>query len=217
MSRDSAFALGTTVKYLKYPVDIRNIKYNNKVEETLKYLKEAEYLPVSTIAILLGCSRGIAQKLMVKMWEAHLVKCIEITTYSTPSMLFKLWVNSLSTLPRNANEACRLAMLGAFYARTKKELPGFEWNLVKTKRSKVKKNVYAEMVYLSGTKNEKTMLLIDAPRRGENINPEGDIYIFPTIEEAKVLTPNGKRFTTDIMLMNKNINFANLISDPVKK
>lgn len=216
MSRDSAFALGTAVKYLKYPVEIRNIEYNNKVYETLKFLKEAEYLPVSTIALLLGCSRGIAQKLLAKMWKARLVKCIEVTTYSTPSMMFKLWVNSLSTLPQNANEACRLAMLGAFYARTKKELSGFEWNLAKTKRGKAKKYVCAEMAYLSGTKNEKTMFIVDAPRRGENINPEADIYIFPTIEEASTLTPSGKRYTTDILLMNKDINFTNLISDPAK-
>jgi len=216
MSRDSAFALGTAVKYLKYPVDIRNFEYNNRIYETLSYLKEAEYLPVSTIAILLGCSRGIAQKLMAKMWKARLVKCIETVTYSTPSMTFKLWINSVSGLPKNASESCRLAVLGAFYGRIKKEQFELQWNLLKPRRGKTRKHVCAEMLYLPGEKKEQTTLLIDAPRRGEKPNPDADIFIFPTLEEAKVLTPKGKRFTTDIILMNKNINLSNLVSDPVE-
>jgi hypothetical protein len=216
LSRDSAFALGTAVKHLKYPADIKNIEYNNRVYDALKFLKEAEYLPVSSIGILLGRSRGIAQKLTVNMWKARLVKCIEVATYSTPSMTFKLWINSDSELPRNANEACRLAVLGAFYGRIKKEQPDLEWNLIKSRRGKIKKYAYSEMVYLVGEKKEKNSLLIDAPRRGEKPNLEADIFIFPTLQEAKMFTPKGKRFTTDIILMNKNISYSNLVSDPVE-
>lgn len=216
MSRDSAFALGTAVRYLKYPAEVMNIEYNSIIFEVLKYLGEAEYLPVSTIALLIGHSRGRTQKLMAKMWRARLVKCIEVNTYSTPSMSFKLWISMAYSLPKSANDACRLAMLGAFYGRIKKEMPGLEWILIKARRGKGKNNVNAEMTYLSGEKKDKITLLIDAPRRGEKPNTDADIYIFPTVEEAKIYTPNGKRFTTDIILMNREISFSNLISDPVE-
>ena len=215
MSRDSAFALGTAVRYLKYPDNLKNIKYNEMIYSALKYLREAEYLPVSMIAILLGCSRSSAQKLMAKMWQARLVKCIEIATYSTPSMTFKLWVNSVSGMPKNANEACRLAVLGAFYGRIKKEQAELEWIIVK--RSKEKKQVTATMAFVPAGKKDKVTLTVDAPRRGEKPNPDADIYIFPTTEEAKLYTPPGKRFTTDLVLMNRNIETNNLISDPVEK
>lgn len=216
MTRDSAFAVGTAIRYLKYPAVVKNIEYNSNIYTILKYLNEAEYLTVLALAILLGKSRAVMQKQLRKMWSARMVKCIETSTYSTPGMTFKLWINPNSVMPKIANEACRLAVLGALYCRTKKEMPGMEWTLLKTKRGKGKIYINAEMTFSSSGKKDKTTLVIDAPRRGEKPNPDADIYVFPTIEEAKIYTPNGKRYTTDIILLNREIGFANLISDPVK-
>lgn len=212
--KDSAFALGTAIKRLQYPQETNKIEQSSKVYEIMKYLAQAEYLPVSTIAELLGCRRIVAQKLMGKMWKSRLVKCVEIATYSNPKMLFKLWMPSTMALPKNAMEACKLAMLGTFYGRAKNMLAEFEWGIV---RSKDRKTLTAEIVYMPGGEKEKTRLVIDAPRRGEKPNADADIFIFPTVEEAKTLTPASKRYTADLILLNRNIDFKNMISDPVNR
>ena len=170
-------------------------------------------LTTTTAAMLLNSSRMVAQKLLLKLWKAHLIKCIEVVTSSAPERVLKIWVSSDKLLPRSPNEACRLAALSVFYGRAKSNLPGFTWELKRRNKSKKR---YAIMTYLQPGEKKKSTLLIDAPRRGEEPNLEADIIIFPTVEEAKALTPVGKRYTADYILLNRDIPFEKLISDPVK-
>ena len=213
MHKDSAFAVGTGIKFLKFPEETKEIRDNRKCIETMRYFNESELLTTTAAAILLNTSRMVAQKLLSKLWKAHLIKCVEVVTNSVPERVFKIWASTDKMLPKSPNEACRLAALSAFYGRAKNNLPGFVWDI--KRRNKAKK-IYAYMTYLQPGEKKKSTLLIDAPRRGEEPNPEADIIIFPTLEEAKTLTPAGKRYTTDYILLNRAIPFENLISDPVK-
>lgn len=211
MHKDSAYAIGTGIKHLKYPVEISEINRNHKCFEAMKYFNEAETLTTTTVASLLKCSRMVAQKLLRKMWNARLIKNIEVVTNSKPERVFKLWIASDKSLPKSPNEACRLAALSIFYSRTKNILPGFSWDLKRNKG----KTICAYMTYLRVAEKKNDTLIIDVPRRGEKPNLEADIFIFPTVEEARLLTPRGKRYTTDYILMNRDIDFENIISDPV--
>ncbi|MTI82388.1 MAG: winged helix-turn-helix transcriptional regulator [Firmicutes bacterium] len=215
MNKDSAFAAGTAIRHLKYPEQIKEIGNSQRAFDALRYISEGEYLTVTTVAILMQCSRMMATKTIKNLWMARLVKCVEVVTNTTPERLFKIWMISTKKLPKNANEACRLAALGMFYGRTKNSLSEYEWNIIR--RSREKKYVTATIKFLPTGKKDKTTLSIDAPRRGEKPSPDSDIYIFPTIEEAKIYAPHDKRFTTDFILMNKAINYNNLISDPMGK
>jgi len=213
MHKDSAYAAGSGIRYLKFPEEITDIKDNRKCKELMKYFNETGLLTATTAAMLLNTSRMAAQKLLAKLWKARFIKCIEVVTASVPERVFKLWVSNDKMLPKLPNEACRLAVLSIFYGRSKNNLPGFMWELKKHNKSK---KIYASMTYLPPGEKKKSTLLIDAPRRGEEPNPEADIIVFPTIEEAKALTPVGKRYTIDYILLNRDIPFENLISDPVE-
>lgn len=215
MHRDSAFAAGTALRHLKYPVQIKEISDSKKGFAVLRYINEGESLTVTAIAMLMKCSRMKAKNIIENLWMSRLVKCVEVVTNTKPERFFKLWMESTKNLPKNANEACRLAVLGMFYSRTKNSLSEYEWSVIR--RNREKKHATAIMTFLPSGKKEKTALCIDAPRRGEKPNPDADIYIFPTNDEARIYTPPGKRFTTDFILMNKDIEYINLISDPVSK
>lgn len=214
MYKDSAFAIGTGIRKLLYPSEINELEGNNKNLVMIKYFSEAEYLTTTSIATLMDTSRMKVQKHLRDMWKTRVVKCVEVLANTKLERVFKLWMPSTTALPKNAMEACRLAALGAFYGRAKNILMDLEWGIV---RSKDKKTLTAEMVYLSGGEKEKTRLVIDAPRRGEKPNSDADIFIFPSVEEAKTFTPVGKRYTADVMLLNRNIDFKNTISDPVSR
>ncbi len=213
MYKDSAFAIGTGLRKLLYPSKTNELD-GNKNFELIKYFSEAEYLTATSIAILMGASRMKVQKHLGDIWKKRVVKCVEVLANTKPERVIKLWMPSTSALPKNAMEACRLAALGAFYGRAKNILADFEWGIM---RSKDRKTLAAEMVYLPSGEKEKTRLVVDAPRRGEKPNAEADIFIFPSVEEAMIFTPAGKRYTADMMLLNRNIDFKNLISDPVRR
>lgn len=212
--KDSAFALGIGLRRLMYPSEIKDFDSSNTKFRMVKYFSEAEYLTTTAIASLMDASRMKIQKHLRDMWKTRLIKCVEVLTKTYPERAFKLWMPSASALPKNAMEACRLAAFGAFYSRAKNILADLEWGVT---RSKDRKSLTAEMVYLPNGAKEKTRLVIDAPRRGEKPNADADIYIYPSVEEAIIFTPTGKRYTADIMLLNRNIDFKNLISDPVSR
>lgn len=214
MYKDSAFAFGTGLRRLMYPLEIKEFDNSNTKFNMVKYFSEAEYLTTTAIASLMGVSRMKIQKHLGDMWKTRLIKCVEVLTKTKPERVFKLWMPSESVLPKNAMEACRLAALGAFYGRAKNILTDLEWGIV---RNKDRKTLTAEMIYLPNGEKEKTKLVIDAPRRGEKPNADADILIFPSVEEARIFTPAGKRYTADIMLLNRDIEFKNLISDPISR
>lgn len=212
MYKDSAYAAGLGIKYLKHPTENKNIAMKRIFFEAIKYLNEVGYITSSAMATVLNCTRLSSQKILKAMWKAQLLKCIQVVTSTNEDRVFTLWMSSVAYLPKDPNLACRLAALGEFYSRAQKNLPGLGWNII---RNKDKKSVLVEMTYLSAGKEEKSKLTLDAPRRGEKPLSGADIYIFPTVEEAKLLTPVGKRYTTDLILKNKNIKFGNIISDPL--
>ncbi|MQL52769.1 hypothetical protein GFC01_10945 [Desulfofundulus thermobenzoicus] len=107
---------------------------------------------------------------------------------------FRLWYPADARPPKDAQEACRLAALGLFYALAKNEVPGFKWRVTRNGKN----GVTAEMLFT--VSNNISRWVIDAPRRDENPIPGADVYIFPTIGEGKTLTPVGKMYTADELL-----------------
>lgn len=205
MIKDSAFANGTGMTVLKMPAEIESRDFNGRAFEALQYLSEAENLTVTMIADLLGCNRYIASNSITSLWHAHLARCMAV---ATPMRVFRLWASSDSMIPKNATDACRLAALGLYYSRAKKEASEFGWKIIRNG----KKIICAEMTFLPRGKTEKAKMLIEAPRRGEMPGDEADLCIFPTLEEGKKLSPKGKRFTADMILLeNKNVELNKLI------
>lgn len=210
MVTDSCYARGLGLVVSKIPVKpILIDKTNERNLELLNYLDEAEGLTASEIAELLGCSRKTAKKLATKLEQSSMVRCITVAGHQD---VFKLWVLANKKIPKTANEACRLAALSLFYVRAKKEVPEFEWHVIRSP----KKNIYAEMSFLPKGSSEKTIWVIDPPRRGEELNPDADVYLFPTFEDGTKQVPEGKRFTHDLeLLTNKDTELTNIIYEKV--
>lgn len=205
MIKDSCFAKGLGMVVSKVPARPEMIGNNNRDFELLKYLDEAEGLTLSVIAELLECSRKTADKTAMRLLRSTMIKCI---TVAGQQDVFKLWVLSNKRLPKTPNEACRLSALSLFYGRAKKEVPEFSWQVVRSP----KKQIYAEMSYMPKGQSERSKLIIDAPRRDDEINIDADIYLFPTLDEGKIKVPDGKRFTADLEIMlNKNTELNQLI------
>lgn len=140
---DSIFAIGRNMAAVKPPPEIESIDFNGKAFEVLQHLNESEAITVNAMMILMGCNRKTVQNSMMSLWYAGLSKYVAVATNLG---MFKLWMASETRQPKTPSEACRMAALGYFYAHAKKEVPGFEWKMVKRKN----KEVYAEM---SVTKN----------------------------------------------------------------
>ncbi|WP_066638380.1 MarR family transcriptional regulator [Desulfolucanica intricata] len=191
---DSIFAKGTGMIAVKTPINKKVGNLGRKAFTILEYLSEAEALTTSALSNLMGYYRYDVKGALKSLVSTGLVREIEV---ATSLGIFKLWVKSDIKLPQNAQEACRLAALGLFYAWAKKEVPNFEWSLLKIK----KKPVMAEMTFLPKGQMNRIKWLIDVPRRGEKPHPNANIFIFPTLAEGKSLAPQGKRFTCDLLLM----------------
>ncbi|MTI80020.1 MAG: hypothetical protein FH758_03905 [Firmicutes bacterium] len=193
-NKDSVFAFGTSMRPSRLSNEIESQDFNGRAFDVLEYLSETEALTVSAATNLLKKSRFVASKSFNCLWYAGLVRWV---TVAANAAVFKLWLTTDVRLPNNAAEACRMAALGLYYSHAKKEVPGFEWRLVRSN----KKPTFAEMSYLPKGQTEKVKMIIDAPRRKEKPNPDASLYIFPTVNEAKELVPKGKRFTSDLHLM----------------
>lgn len=191
---DSIFAAGLSMAVSKMPVEIESRDFTGRAFEVLQYLSEADALTTSAVSILLNKYRNTSGQSLTCLWHACLVRWV---TVATTLGIFKLWVTADAKPPRNAMEACRMAVLGLYYSRAKKEVPGFEWRLLRSHQ----KPVQAEMLLTPRGQTEKVKMIIDVPRRGEKPDPDANLYIFPTMDEAKKLVPNGKSFTTDLHLL----------------
>lgn len=195
--KDSVFAVGTSMVLSRMPVEIESRDFTGRAFEVLQYLSEADALTTSAVSNLLNCNRGTSGRSLTCLWHACLARW---ATVATNMGIFKLWMTADAKPPRDATEACKMAVLGLYYSHAKKEVPGFEWRLVRNH----KKPVYAEMLFTPKGQSEKLKMVIDAPRRGEKPDPDANLYILPTVDEAKKLVPKGKRFTTDLHLLKKN-------------
>ncbi|OAT83489.1 hypothetical protein A6M21_08115 [Desulfotomaculum copahuensis] len=175
--------------------DSESIDYTGRAYELMEMLAEAMALTTGAAATVLDCSRQTAGTAFNSLWWAGMVRWVNIfAEMGEYKGQFRLWYPADVRPPKEAQEACRLAALGLFYALAKNEVPGFKWRVLRNGKS----GVTAEMQFtISGN---STRWIIDAPRRDEKPVPGADVYIFPTTEEGKTLTPAGKAYTADELL-----------------
>ena len=191
---DSAFALGRSMVISK-PHGLSETKIPSPGKmgiEVLKMLSMNEALMLNSLVHLLDNYRKKINHLLTKLFNKGLVKIVSVTTEHAT---FALWLPMDTRSPRNAQEACRLAMLGSFMASAMKEMPDFQWRLIRNNKSPV----LAEMTFTGKYGKEKW--IIDAPRRGEKPQEKAHLYVFPTLEEAVSLAPEGRKFTSDVLLL----------------
>ncbi|WP_018086964.1 hypothetical protein [Desulfurispora thermophila] len=200
---DSVFAKGMSMTTLKAPVEIESVDYGGYSYQIVQLLAEAEAFPVLPLTYLLECNKKAVEMSLMSLWHARIVNRLLLWTRSKSlTHVCKLWVATDVSMPKTPDEACRLAALGLFYAKAKKEIPGLEWKLYRNTKS-----TRAEMTLQPPGKG-KLKLTVAAPRRDEQPG-EADIYIFPTPGEAQQFAASlkGKRFTSDLLLL-ENMNPA---------
>lgn len=201
--KDSMFAKGINMNIGRVPVEIESTDYGGYSFQISQYLAEAEALTLFSLSHLLECNKKSVEKSLMCLWHARLVNWASVFVQTALGMrVFKLWVATDVSMPKTPAEACRLAALGFFYAKAKKEIPGLEWKLYRNTKS-----TRAEMTLQPPGKG-KLKLTVAAPRRDEQPG-EADIYIFPTPGEAQQFAASlkGKRFTSDLLLL-ENMNPA---------
>lgn len=191
--KESAFAIGRSMVVSKRRVLSEITLPPSGIElEILKMLSMNEALMLNSLVRLFDSYRTKITKLLTKLYNRGLVKNISVATEYT---IFKLWLPMDIKVPRNSQEACRLAMLGIFFSQAYKEIPNLRWRLIRNNKAPV----LGEMTFTGKHGEEKW--IIDAPRRGEKPQEKATLYIFPTIEEAVSLAPKGKKFTSDLFLL----------------
>jgi hypothetical protein len=158
-------------------------------------LAETLMLTTGAAATVLGCHRKVAGSALNSLWWAGMVCWVNVfAEMGQYKGQFRLWFPADVRPPKDAQEACRMAALGLFYAGAKKEVPGFRWQVVRNGRT----GVVAEMKFVGAGGLERW--LVDAPRRGEELLPQADVYIFPGLQEAQSAVPPGKMYTADEVL-----------------
>jgi hypothetical protein len=162
----------------------------------MEVLASAQALTSGAAAIALDCSRRTAATAFNGLWWAGMARWVNVFAANSAGQKgqFRLWFSADARPPRSAQEACRLAALGFFFARAKGEVPGFKWQVIRMNTGAV-----AEMQYVAADQIEKW--LIDAPRHGEEPISNADVYIFPSVRDGRELAPSGKTFTADEVLL----------------
>ena len=132
---DSNFSVGRSMFASKQriPQELKLIP-TGKIMDVLQKLSIAEALMLKSLARICGYYRNSIDELLIKLLHGGLVKNVYVATNHT---IFKLWLPADAKLPRTAQEACRLAMLGTFYSLAVKEMPGFTWRLIRNNKSPV--------------------------------------------------------------------------------
>ncbi|MDQ0286383.1 hypothetical protein J2Z49_001497 [Desulfofundulus luciae] len=191
------YARGISIGAAQYKRgDGESIDFTGRAFDLLACLTEAQALTTGAAATALGCSRQTAGTAFNSLWWAGMARWVNVfAEIGQFKGQFRLWLPADARPPKDAQEACRLAALGLFYALAKKEVPGFKWRVVRNGRG----GAVAEMEFTGTSGAEKWV--IDAPRRGEDPLPHADVCIFPTLREGKDLAPAGKMYTADEVLI----------------
>ncbi len=199
MSNGSIYAQGVGMVKMKPGAREERISFTGKALELMECLTEAEALTKSAAAIALRCSRQKVGKAGKALWRSGVINAYNVFTQdiSGVNTRFQLWTAKSCRPPADAQEACRLSMLGLFYGHAKIEMSGFGWRLIRRPGRPV-------MADVSFTNKEggTAKWLIDAPRMGDAPAPEADLFFYPTLEDAEQKTPVGKRYTWDLAVMN---------------
>ena len=139
--------------------------------EILKILGEAEHLTTNALAVTTSFSREKTNSILKKLCLLGLICWVNILAESGKVPLkFRLWFPSGTRPPKNAQEACRLAIYGRFYALARKEAIGFSWHVLRQDSVLV-----VEMLY--SKEGGRKRLRIDAPRQNEKPLDWANIHI----------------------------------------
>lgn len=173
--------------------------FTGKASEVMEIMMEAEAMTQTAAAVGLACNRQKAGGAAKSLWLSGMLDIYNVFSRDVNGVnaQFQLWVAKGCKPPADAREACRLAVLGLFYAHAKIEMPGFGWRL---KRGPARP-VMAEVAFAHRS-GEAVKWLVDAPRVGEDPSPDADIAIFPSAEEAERKTSVGKRYTWDLAVVH---------------
>ncbi|MBO8128919.1 MAG: hypothetical protein H0Z39_06940 [Peptococcaceae bacterium] len=190
--RRNPFAKGMAVKPGPRGPGIEARDFSGRAWELLQALCESGGLTTGAAAMAVNCSRQTASNGMKTLWYAGMAEWYDVQ--STVGM-FRLWLPVEARPPRDAQEACRMAVLGLCYSLAKHEVPGFRWQLTRNGKS------HAMATLEFHGQNGPERWLVDAPRTEQEPTATADLYIFPTETEAKEMTPAGKRYTTDELLL----------------
>ncbi|SFR11608.1 helix-turn-helix domain-containing protein [Desulfoscipio geothermicus] len=140
-------------------------------------------LTTTMLARYLGCKKPALQRNMYALQRAGLayrLDCLKEGRY------VRVWLASTVPLP-GPGEAARLAALGLLFLRLRREQPGMIWEMLPRQ---------AVRMTINNTR------LVDPVRRGEKPGEKADLLLFPTLDEARRYTPEGKLYTTDTMLLS---------------
>ena len=144
---------------------------SQKEIQALKILKEAKGLTTRAFAISLSCSLKKASSLLKTLFSCKMIYWVDVLAESNKTPVkFRLWSLSELRPPKNAQEACRLATYGRFYALARKEASGFSWYVLRQNDILV-----AEMLYTKD--GERKRLRIEAPRQNEKPLDWANIHI----------------------------------------
>lgn len=197
-NREASYSKGISLGLVQHQVgDFESIDYTGRAAELMEILTSAQALTSGAAAVALDCSRRTAATTFNSLWWAGMARRVNVFAANNGEQrgLFRLWFSADVRSPRNAQEACRLAVLGFFYSRAKNEVPGFEWQVIRKTTGAV-----VEMRYATADGRPERWL-IDAPRHGEEPLPDADVYIFPSVRGGRELAPIGKIYTADEVLL----------------
>ena len=199
---DSTYSHGVDMRMLFNNMRGKDRKdHAEKDYEILAKMSQVGPMTASAVTRLIRKSKTQAQGFLHRNWNIGDLDCFEVDTIHGTS--YKLWLTVDRETPGNAQEACRMSMLGWLYTLAVVDNHNVGWRLFKNNGL-----VMAEMAVIKNGIEKKW--IIDVPRRGEATHPGADLYVFPTIEEGYELAPKGGKFTSDLFIITGNRRFKEL-------
>ncbi|WP_027364876.1 hypothetical protein [Desulfotruncus alcoholivorax] len=172
------------------------LSLSSRALAVLELLRESRAaLTTTMLAGYFRCKKSSLQKNMYALQRAGLayrLDCLKDGHY------VRVWLASTVPVPGPV-EAARLAALGVLFLRLRREYAGMIWEMLPGQ--------VARMI-INNTR------LVDPVRRGEKPFEKADLLLFPTLDEARQLTPEGKLYTADTLLISNN---KQIIFKQVKK
>ena len=195
--RDSPFAYFETIA--PGPINEARgkiLSLSSRALAVLELLRESRAaLTTTMLAGYFRCKKSSLQKNMYALQRAGLayrLDCLKDGRY------VRVWLASTVPVPGPV-DAARLAALGVLFLRLHREYAGMIWEMLPGQ--------VARMI-INNTR------LVDPVRRGEKPGDNADLLLFPTLDEARQFTPEGKLYTADTLLISNN---KQIIFKQVKK
>ena len=139
--------------------------------EVVKILSEAKALTTNALTVTTFFPREKISAILKNLCRKGMICWVDVLAESGKKPFkFSLWFLSETRPPKNAQEACRLAIYGKFYALARKDVSGFSWHVLRQDDILV-----VEMLYTKD--GAKKRLRIDAPRQNEKPLDWANIHI----------------------------------------